>query len=302
MGGTDAELSAPRPPLDAKGCSYVNTVAVFTWRGQLPSDEEVGADPATRYSRDFGEQWAYQACRPVAIALLEAVRNLGHRTDDVPYFGEHGWHFNVELERKNYSMMVLWVARGSRNDCFAVQPSLRQGCIPTLFLPQPRETALGPACAALQAALTAHRQIADVEWVEKIYLRGRAAGRAAGNPGPKGWWPGYDDGQESRVAPLSLGHGCAKHIRGLMDQRFGATRVRRLILLGARRTTWCPEDRCMERRSSQMADKSNLNFRVCSMRALRTSSTMGSFMAGTPGVGLGSRPRGIRSPHSRPPA
>jgi hypothetical protein len=37
----------------------VNTVAIFTWKGKLPSDEEVGANPTSRYSADSGEQWAY---------------------------------------------------------------------------------------------------------------------------------------------------------------------------------------------------------------------------------------------------
>ena len=96
---------------------HVNTVAVFRWKGRLPSDEEVGADPATRYSGDFGEQWVYQACQPVAVAVLEAIRTLGHATDvDTPYFGEHGWHFTVTLGQENYWIMVLWILRGNKND------------------------------------------------------------------------------------------------------------------------------------------------------------------------------------------
>lgn len=147
----------------------MNTVAVFTWKGKLPSEEEVGADPATRYSADYGEQWAYQACQPVAIAILEAVRSLGPETDvDTPYFGENGWHFTLALGQQSYALMVLWAGRGDRDDSFAVQPSVRRGCLANLFLPRPAESALGPVCAVLQQALAAHPQIADVEWVNEL--------------------------------------------------------------------------------------------------------------------------------------
>ena len=148
---------------------HVNTVAVFRWKGRLPSDEEVGADPATRYSGDFGEQWVYQACQPVAVAVLEAIRTLGHATDvDTPYFGEHGWHFTVTLGQETYWIMVLWILRGNKNDYFAVQPSLRRGCIASLFLPRPKESALLPVCEVLQDALATDRQIADLEWEDEV--------------------------------------------------------------------------------------------------------------------------------------
>ncbi len=147
----------------------MNTVAVFTWKDKLPSDEEVGADLATPYSADFGEQWAYQACLPVATSVLQAIRNRGHKTDvDTPYFGDNGWHFSVELDHKSYSIMVLWVAKGDRNGCFAVQPALQRGYVANLFLPRPQETALRPVCAVLQEALAAHPKIVDLEWVREI--------------------------------------------------------------------------------------------------------------------------------------
>jgi len=53
-------------------------------------------------------------------------------------------------------------------------------------------------------------------------------------------------------------------------------------LLAGRRTTLCPDARWMDRRSSQIAARSALNFRVCSIRYLRTCSTIGSFMPLTP--------------------
>jgi hypothetical protein len=147
------------------GWSHVNTVAVFRWKDKLPSDEEVGADPATRYSKDFGEQWAYQSCLPVANAVLQAVRNLGHKTDvEAPYNGEGGWHFTIEIDQKRYSIMVLWIPKGDRRDYFAVQPSLLRGCLASLFLARPPESSLRPVCDVLQDALGRHPQMADLEW------------------------------------------------------------------------------------------------------------------------------------------
>jgi len=45
----------------------------FSWNEPLPSDEQLGVDPATHYSNDYGEQWNYQATLPVAVAVREAV-------------------------------------------------------------------------------------------------------------------------------------------------------------------------------------------------------------------------------------
>src|SRR5262249_31314512 len=144
-------------------------VAVVRWMGKLPSDEEVGADPATRSSGDFGEQWAYQSCLPVATTALEAVRNLGHKTNvETPYNGEGGWHFTVDLDDKCYSIMVLWIPKGDKNEYFAVQPSLRRGCLASLFLPRPPESSLQRVCDVLQDALARITLVAELEWVREI--------------------------------------------------------------------------------------------------------------------------------------
>ena len=144
-------------------------IAVFTWKGPLPSDEEVGADPATCYSADFGEQWAYQACLPVAVAVMEAFRSLGYAIDnDMPYFDEHGWLFKFDAEPKTYSMMVSWIPRGNRNDGFAAQLSIRRGCIAAIFGRRQNESDLRPGVTALGKALDHNALIADVEWVDKI--------------------------------------------------------------------------------------------------------------------------------------
>lgn len=155
----------------------MDTIAVFRWKDKLPTDEEVGADPATRYSGDFGEQWAYQSCLPVASAVLQAVRNLGHKTDvETPYNGEGGWHFTVEIDQKRYWIMVLWSPKGDRSDYFAVQPSLQRGCLASLLLPRPPESSLRPVCGVLQEALAGHTQMADLEWVSETESAWRTKG------------------------------------------------------------------------------------------------------------------------------
>ncbi|HZZ82738.1 MAG TPA: hypothetical protein VFE62_29840 [Gemmataceae bacterium] len=145
----------------------MNTVAIFRWTGTLPTDEEV-AEPAIRYSRDFGEQWAYQAGLPVASSLLESVRHLGHETDDRPYYGDGAWHFTIDLEEGSFSVTVLWIPKGENNDYFAVQPSLRRGCLASLFVPPPPEAALRPICSVLQTALADLSPIEELEWVREI--------------------------------------------------------------------------------------------------------------------------------------
>ena len=152
-----------------KDASDRNTIAVFKWKGRLPADEEIGADPATRFSEDYGEQWAYQACEPVAIAVLGSIRDLGHNADvDTPYFGEHAWHFNMELDDQCCSIMVQWIPGDDSVDSFAVEPSLRQGCIASMVRPQPPRLHTGPVRAALQRALEACPQIDNLKWVREI--------------------------------------------------------------------------------------------------------------------------------------
>lgn len=112
----------------------INSVAVFAWRGHLPEDEEVGADPLTRYSADFGEQWAYQATQPVALALVESLRSRGH-TVDTPGFDETLWYFSVTLDAQEYDVTVQWIPHGDRRDYFAVEPAIPRGCLAALFLP-----------------------------------------------------------------------------------------------------------------------------------------------------------------------
>ena len=68
---------------------------------------------------------------------------------------------------------------------------------------------------------------------------------------------------------------------------------------GGSRTTTCPEVAWIARRSAQMATRSPPNLRVCSMRCLRTSCTMGSFMIHSPGVPRGNIFRDTHTIRSR---
>ncbi len=149
--------------------STLKSIAVFTWRGHLPSDEEIDADPATRISADYGEQWANQAGQPVVTALLEAIRNLGHAVDAKSLcFDGHAWYFRTVLDGKSYSVLVQWIYREERRDAFMAQVFLLRGCIACLFRRRNRELELEPACKVLNDALGAQPMVADMEWVSEI--------------------------------------------------------------------------------------------------------------------------------------
>jgi hypothetical protein len=150
--------------------------AVFTWKGCLPPDEAVGADAATRYSGDYGEQWAYQATEPVAVAVLAAVRKLGHATDvSAPYFGEHAWHFDLRLSGRNYPVAVQWVGRRGRDDSFAAVVSVRRGWFVNLLSRPPDQSAEEPGQAILHAALSVCAEIMDLEWVNDAWVESPGA-------------------------------------------------------------------------------------------------------------------------------
>lgn len=147
----------------------MKTIAVFNWKRHLPNDDEVQADPQTCYSNDFGEQWAYQACQPIAVSLLEAFHKRGFATNtDTPYFGEHAWNFTVRLGPQDYSILIMWVPRGLGYDGFAVQPTMRRGCLPSLLFSHPDESVLQPICALLRDVLESHSQVANLEWVDDV--------------------------------------------------------------------------------------------------------------------------------------
>ncbi len=144
--------------------------AVFAWTGPLPADEDVGSDLATRYSDDFGEQWAGQACTVVGSAILESIRELRLATNvGAPYFGEHSLHFNVELEGREYLLNVMWIPRGNRDNFFAVQPRIPRGCLASLFLARPRDSELIPVRALLRATLDSHPYVSELAWVSDVY-------------------------------------------------------------------------------------------------------------------------------------
>jgi hypothetical protein len=144
--------------------------AVFAWTGPLPADEDVGADSATRYSGDFGEQWAYEACTVVGTAVLESIRELRRATNvGAPYFGDQSMHFSVELDGQEYSLIVMWIPHGNRDNFFAVQPWIRRGCLASLFLARPRDSELIPVRELLRAALDSHPCVGELEWVGDVH-------------------------------------------------------------------------------------------------------------------------------------
>jgi hypothetical protein len=140
--------------------------AFFSWLGSLPKDSEVGADPNTRYSADFGEQWAYQACQPV----VETVRSVVQGQPDFselsePYFGEHGWHFDVSVEKQTFSIRVAWIADGNSENRFELVVTPRTGCL-GLFCPRRKwhDSDFLPITELITAVLTVHPLITDFRW------------------------------------------------------------------------------------------------------------------------------------------
>src|SRR5437870_2461843 len=90
--------------------------------GGLPTEEEL-ANPAARYSKDYGEQWAYQACKPVAISIFEAVQNARIvMRDAAPIFDETNWSFTIQFGEQEYRINVSWVSisKCKREDSFAL--------------------------------------------------------------------------------------------------------------------------------------------------------------------------------------
>lgn len=144
-------------------------LATFRWLGRLPTDEEVGADPATRYSEDFGYQWQYQATLPVVTAVWEAFQKLGHKTDSQPpYFSNHGWYFGLELDGKRFSILVQWIPKRQRteNDYFAAQPFSHSGL--SFFISDWQPAAkLRKASVVLEQTLIGCPLVADFAWVDE---------------------------------------------------------------------------------------------------------------------------------------
>ena len=139
--------------------------AVFRWGGVLPSDDEIGADASEKYSGDYGEQWAFQATKPVAESVMEAISHVKCSQVIGPlYFGEQAWRFDLNIGKRQYSVAVEWV---KGENWFCVQPMVRLGCILGLFANRPSGPILTPACEAIQTALENHSQVSHLTWVEE---------------------------------------------------------------------------------------------------------------------------------------
>jgi len=146
----------------------MRTVAVFKWNGESPCNEE-----------DDAERLTMELARPAAEALLATLRERGYQTNvDIPYDGEGGWHFTVDVDSQTFSIFVMWTGIGEREeDYFAIQPSLSRGCLGTLFTPTPPDYKLEPVCRALDQALTAMPLITHLQWLtdrefERAYCHG----------------------------------------------------------------------------------------------------------------------------------
>jgi hypothetical protein len=139
-------------------------VALLTWRAPLPTDEEIAAAAGEeRFSLDYGEQYAYQASRPIAVDLFHALRGQGHPTDcDTPYHGEGGWHFRLRAAGLTYSLFVQWVVLGNDEQWFSIYPAHRRPWRDAI-LRRPRQ--YKPICEALQLALANMPLVGELIWL-----------------------------------------------------------------------------------------------------------------------------------------
>ena len=131
------------------------SVAVFKWGGEIPGFD-VERDP---------ERLTTLTARAPAEAILNALRSRGHVTDvDVPYDGEGGWHFTVQIEDRTFGVFTLW--RGiADEDYFAVQLDFKRGVFAALFRKPVRDERLEPICRAIDEALASVPRVIDLQWL-----------------------------------------------------------------------------------------------------------------------------------------
>ena len=131
------------------------SVAVFRWAGELPRDCG-GGDP---------ERLTTLAARAPAEAVLGALRSRGYRTDvEVPYDGEGGWHFTVDVGPHAFGVFTHWTGIAGE-DSFAVQLDLRRGAFAALFRKRVPDGRLEPACRALDEAFASLPRAKELRWL-----------------------------------------------------------------------------------------------------------------------------------------
>jgi hypothetical protein len=142
-------------------------VALFKWDGQLPGFD-VESDP---------ERLTMLTARAPAEAILNALRARNHPINvDVPYEGEGGWHFTIQIDARTFGVFTLWTGI-DRQDYFAATLELKRGCF-ALFRKPVHDERLEPVCRALDDALATLPRVTHLRWLTdsqfaQAYCRGQ---------------------------------------------------------------------------------------------------------------------------------
>ena len=147
------------------------SAAVFKWDGKLPI-HDVESDP---------ERLTTVTAQAPAEAIQGALRSRGYRANvDLPYDGEGGWLFTVEIKGQTYGIFILWTEIADQ-DYFSVQTDLKRVAWAALFRKPVQDERLEPICRALDEAFATLPRVKDLQWLSDEHF---AASYCRGEPLP----------------------------------------------------------------------------------------------------------------------
>ncbi|MCC9658788.1 hypothetical protein [Rhodopirellula halodulae] len=137
----------------------------FLWNGTLPSDDLVGTNPETKVSDDFGEQWAHEANRMIAIAVHpQFVANEAFASVGAPTADEHCWSITFRFNDRDASIWLQWVPDGDHENAFAFDIGYSYNLLRSLFERTGNVRDLDTLRLAVSRSLAAHPLIFDLVW------------------------------------------------------------------------------------------------------------------------------------------
>ena len=139
-------------------------IAVFRWTGELPQD--VTGQPE-EFSRDYGEQKAYEDAYPPTKALIGEPDSLGVKCDG-PWDGDLGWTIDGSFEETRFVSFLNWLPiESDDSNFFAVQTRLKTGFLGGLLGRRPSGVTLDSVRSLLARALSRIPLVADVRWLSE---------------------------------------------------------------------------------------------------------------------------------------
>ncbi len=92
------------------------SAGAFDWLGPLPADEAVGTDPELHVSDDFGEQWAHEVDRLVALDIQQAMlRSEAFHAVQPAQPDEHSWSIDFSFQEKPARIRLNWLPGETEN-------------------------------------------------------------------------------------------------------------------------------------------------------------------------------------------